>query len=98
MSNTSQGGIGDGQQPVMVLPSMPHGGSSELQTGMIGVNGHVDTRNIVMGYPNPMENGKSFNESSPIAGLRSNDFNAMPQNGIGGGNQYMANMNQPDAL
>jgi hypothetical protein len=98
IAKTTQGGMGEGHQPVMVLQSMPHGGSNELQTGMIGVNSRVDNRNKAMGYQHPMENGKPFNEISPIAGLRNDDFNAMPQNGIGGGNQYMANMNQPDAL
>ena len=93
-----QGTVADGQQPMMVLPSMPQVGSNDLSSGMMGVNGRGDGRGKGMGYQNPMENGKQFSDAGAMNGLR-DDFNSVPQNNaVVGGNQYMAPMNQPDAI
>ena len=94
-----QGGPVDGQQPMMVLPSMGQVGSNELVSGMMGINGRGDGRGKGMIYPNHMENGKQFSDTNVMNGLRGDEFNSMPQsNGMGGGNQFMTPMNQPDAI
>jgi hypothetical protein len=95
-----QGGMVDSQQQMMVLPSMqPHqqGQSNDLVSGLIAGNTRNTNQNKGMGYPNSTDNGGLYGDSS-APGLRGDDFNnPMAQGGIGGNNQFISSMNQPDA-
>ena len=85
-------GLMDGQQPMMMLPTMPmqqQGQPNDLMSGLTSGNGRHNNQNKGVGYLGNSPYGDASGQ-----GLREDYNNPMTQGGMGANNQYMPAMNQ----
>ena len=91
MQGSMQAGV-DSQQPMMVIPSMPmqQPQSNSLVSGLMSGGGRNETSKKGMGY---MSENNKYQDATSSSAVHSTHMHSM-----GGGNQYMPSMNQPDSV